>query len=51
MMQVVVSYLIGMLFIANAGEATSTFLTIADWVFAVLFVTAGSIAGWQNARR
>lgn len=51
MLQVVVAYLIGILFLGNAGEVDSTFLVIADWVFAVLFVAAGSIAGWQNARR
>lgn len=49
--QVVFTYVIGVLFIANAGEVQTPFLVWANWILAVFFIAAGSYNGWLEARR
>jgi hypothetical protein len=44
-------YIMGLLLIANAGEVSTPFLFWTDWALAILYVVAGSKAGWDSARR
>lgn len=44
-------YVIGMVFIASAGEVQTPFLVAADWALGILYVLAGSVTGWQRARK
>lgn len=50
MFQVIYCYALGLVWLANAGEAQSPFLVAADWVLGVWFVLLGSFVGWFRAR-
>lgn len=50
MLAAVYCYLLGLLFLGNAGEAHTPALVILDWVAALVYILAGSVTGWQAAR-
>lgn len=51
MIAALISYVLGIMCIANAGEVTSPILAWTNWVLAVLFIITGSLNGWNAARR
>lgn len=43
-------YLMGLILIGNSAEVKTPFLVAADSLLAIIYIVAGSVAGWQNAR-